>query len=106
MRKDSPFTDSSEIEAWIELQLKTQWAEAEFRGHENRNGNLYFWMRSDRGDFWLIVGGRVYRTHGARELMDFLEEESWLDRLVTDRCIRVQRRGGRPTLCRPPNMLV
>jgi len=99
-------TDIEEIEAWLGLQLRSRLPEAEVLGHESRNGNLYFWMRSHLGDLWLILGQRAHRTLDSHELKTFLESELWLDKILAERCLRVQVSGLHLALCRPPALLV
>ncbi len=93
-------SDATRIEGWICLQLKGRWPDAECLGHENRDGDYYFSIRSDGGERCLIVPDRAYHTFAATELAKFLEDEHWLHRLKAERCLRVQTPGIRPSLVR------
>ena len=67
--------DVRRVEGWIEGQLKERWPDARSLGHENRDGNLYFSVRYDYTDLWLIIGPRARRTLAADELTELLDEE-------------------------------
>ena len=99
--------DTNEIEDWIESQLKWKWPDAEsVVGHENQAGDYYFKIRRDERDLWLILEQRVYLALSTVELMDFLDEEHWVDRLQTDRCLLVRLPGIQPTLVRCPDAVI
>jgi hypothetical protein len=99
-------SDVEKIKAWIDLQLRESWAKAECLGHEDRSGHLYFPIRSEHGDLWLIIGHRARHGLAYDELTDFLNEIRWLDRLRTAKCCRVQMSGLWPEMVRPPELLL
>ena len=97
-------SDATRIESWICLQLKGRWPDAECLGHENRDGDYYFSIRSDGRERCLIVPDHAYHTFhtfAASELTEFLENEHWLHRLKAERYLCVQAPGIRPSLVRP-----
>ena len=63
--------DAIRIEGWISLQLEGRWPDAKCLGHENRDGDYHFSIRSDGSERCLIVPARAYHTFGASELAEF-----------------------------------
>ena len=93
-------SDAGIVQSWIGLQLEDEWPGADSAPHEIRAGDYYFPIRFTHRDFWLVVERRAHEGLTVDELTDFLNEEHWLHRLRSERCLHVQLPGRFPTLVR------
>ena len=96
----------TQLEGWIESQIRDRWPNARALTHEEREGDVYFQMRCDGKDLWLILQLRAYRGLAMDELAEFLTKQRWLDRLLVDRCLCVRLLRIHPTLDQIPDLVV
>jgi hypothetical protein len=94
------------IEEWMEVQVPRRWPGARVRQHEERDGDLYFPLRHDGRDFWLVVEGRAFRGLAHWELAELLDQEDWLRQLLTEKCLCVRLPRLHPELTRVPDLVI